>query len=100
MGRRRKANRGPLMTYNLTIDTVKNLDKLKMSGETQDALIRRLIKLSESCQDVENLESVLNDTFGTLRDVRNQKALIETRLKSIQGIHPQADALLSLIRIF
>ena len=99
MGRRRKLNRQPLMTYNLSTDTVNQLDKLKMRGETQDNLIRRLIiKSSQNSEEAEDFKYLYEDTLETVKVHRTQKAQLEHTLKSLSEQYK--DPLSNIIRIF
>lgn len=99
MGRRRKLNRCTLTTYNLSVDTVQQLDKIKLPRETQDDLIRRLIiKSSQSNEEAENLKYLYEDALETVKDQRKQKAQLELKIKTLD--ERNRDPLSNLMRIF
>jgi predicted CopG family antitoxin len=87
------------MTYNLSLDTVQQLDKMKLPRETQDDLIRRLIiKSSDNIEEAANLKYLYEDALETVKDQRKQKAQLELKLKSLD--ERNNDPLSNIMRIF
>ena len=79
MGRPRKKNRVILTTYNISIENSDRLDEIKLKGENQDAVITRLLYKYELSKDAENYRFLLEDTLGTVKDLRRKNYLLEQR---------------------
>lgn len=85
MGRPRRKKKVILVTYNISVETRDQLDKLKQKGENQNDVTERLLSERENIQSLKQVladyDELARDNSETMRALRKKIAILELRLR-------------------
>lgn len=82
MGRPRRKKKIIVVTYNISVETRDQLDKLKQERENQNDVVQRLIDENEAFkEELADYAELLRDSGETMIALRKNNAILEAKLK-------------------